>query len=50
MGDEIGRSKGFYYNIKTGQVETEGQSKAKELLGWRPAFTGLEALRATLDR
>jgi nucleoside-diphosphate-sugar epimerase len=25
-------------------------TKAKELLGWRPAFTGLEALRATLDR
>ncbi|HTL24444.1 MAG TPA: NAD-dependent epimerase/dehydratase family protein [Mycobacteriales bacterium] len=25
-------------------------TKAKELLGWRPAFTGLDALRATLDR
>jgi nucleoside-diphosphate-sugar epimerase len=24
-------------------------SKAKELLGWQPQFTGLEALRATLD-
>lgn len=25
-------------------------SKAKELLGWRPVFTGRQALRATLDR
>jgi nucleoside-diphosphate-sugar epimerase len=24
-------------------------TKAKEELGWRPRYTGLEALRATLD-
>ena len=44
MGDEIGQSKGFYYNIKTGQVEPEGQSKAKELLG--PFATQEEAANA----
>ena len=33
MGDEIGRNKAFYYNIRTGEVEPEGQSKASELLG-----------------
>ena len=44
MGDEIGQSKGFYYNIKTGQVEPEGQSKAKELLG--PFDTDEEAANA----
>jgi nucleoside-diphosphate-sugar epimerase len=25
-------------------------TKAKKQLGWKPRFTGLEALRATLDR
>lgn len=44
MGDEIGQSKGFYYNIKTGQVEPEGVSKAKELLG--PFDTADEAANA----
>jgi hypothetical protein len=33
MGDEIGRNTAFYYNLKTHQVEEEGQSKAKDLLG-----------------
>lgn len=33
MGDEIGRNTAFYYNIRTGEVEPEGQSKANELLG-----------------
>lgn len=33
MGDEIGQNTAFYYNIKTHQVEPEGQSKAKDLLG-----------------
>ena len=44
MGDEIGQSKGFYYNITTGQVEPEGVSKAKELLG--PFATAEEAANA----
>ena len=44
MGDEIGQSRGFYYNIKTGQVEREGVSKAKELLG--PFDTEQEAANA----
>ena len=37
MGDEIGQSKGFYYNIKTGQVEPEGVSKGKDAedAAWR---------------
>ncbi len=44
MGDEIGRSKAFYYNISTGQVEGEGESKAKDLLG--PFPTAEEAANA----
>lgn len=44
MGDEIGQSKGYYYNITTGQVEPEGQSKAKDLLG--PFDTAEEAAQA----
>ena len=36
MGDEIGRNTAFYYNIRTGEVEPEGQSKASELLGPYP--------------
>jgi len=32
MSDETGQSEGFYYNIKTRQVERWGKSKAKELL------------------
>lgn len=44
MGDEIGRSTAFYYNITTGEVEPEGKSKAKELLG--PFATREEAANA----
>ena len=44
MGDEIGQSVGYYYNITTGQVEREGQSKAKDLLG--PFKTAGEAANA----
>ena len=44
MGDEIGQSTAFYYNIKTGQVEREGESKAKDLLG--PFATAEEAANA----
>jgi hypothetical protein len=44
MGDEIGQSKGYYYNLITRQVEREGQSKAKDLLG--PFATPQEAANA----
>jgi hypothetical protein len=44
MGDEIGQHTAFYYNISTGQVEREGESKAKELLG--PFATAEEAANA----
>ena len=54
MGDEIGRSKAFYYNITTGEVEPEGQSKAKELLGPFPtreeAANALEIIRQREER
>ena len=49
MGDDIGRNTAFFYNIKTHQVETEGQSKAKDLLGPYPdresAANALQALK-----
>lgn len=35
---------GFYYNVGTGQVEREGESKAKDLLG--PFATAEEAAHA----
>ena len=44
MGDEIGQHTAFYYNIRTGLVEREGQSKAKDLLG--PFQTAEEAANA----
>jgi hypothetical protein len=44
MSDETGQSEGFYYNIKTRQVERWGKSKAKELLG--PFDTAEEAANA----
>ena len=44
MGDEIGQHTAFYYNIKTGSVEREGESKAKDLLG--PFATSEEAANA----
>ena len=40
MGDDIGQNTAFYYNISTGQVEREGQSKAKDLLGPFPTEDG----------
>ncbi len=49
MGDDIGQNTAFYYNITTGQVEREGQSKAKDLLGPFPteaaAANALETIR-----
>ena len=51
MGDEIGRNTAFYYNIKTQQVEEEGQSKAKDLLGPFPdRDSAANALRTIHDR
>ena len=54
MGDEIGQNTAFYYNITTGQVEREGQSKAKDLLGPFPtadeAANALEIIRLREER
>lgn len=45
---------GFYYNIGTGQVEKEGESKAKDLLGPFPtaeeAANALEIIRQREQR
>ncbi len=49
MGDDIGRNTAFYYNLTTHQVEQEGQSKAKDLLGPFPdresAANALQTIR-----
>ncbi len=51
MGEEIGRSTQFFYNLKTKQVEGEGQSKAKDLLGPFPdAESAAQALETIHDR
>ena len=51
MGDEVGRNTAFFYNIKTGQVEEEGQSKATELLGPYPdRESAANALAAAHER
>ncbi|MET3806474.1 hypothetical protein ABIB25_003489 [Nakamurella sp. UYEF19] len=51
MGDEIGQNTAFYYNLKTHEVEEEGQSKAKELLGPYPdRESAANALQSVRDR
>ena len=54
MGDDIGRNTAFYYNLTTGQVEEEGQSKAKDLLGPFPdresAANALQTIREREER
>lgn len=51
MGEEIGRSTQYFYNLKTQQVEQEGQSKAKDLLGPFPdAESAAKALETIHDR
>jgi hypothetical protein len=54
MGDDIGRNTAFYYNLTTGQVEEEGQSKAKDLLGPFPdresAARALQTIREREER
>lgn len=51
MGDDIGRNTAFFYNIKTHQVEEEGQSKAKDLLGPYPdRESAANALQGVADR
>ncbi|HEY4993630.1 MAG TPA: SPOR domain-containing protein [Nakamurella sp.] len=54
MGDEIGQHTAFYYNITTKQVEREGESKAKDLLGPFPtaeeAANALEIIRQREER
>ncbi len=54
MGDEVGRTTAWFYNLKTGQVEPEGQSKGKELLGPFPdqasAANALETVREREER
>ena len=37
MSDETGQNTAWYYNVTTGQVEPEGQSKATDLLGPYPS-------------
>jgi len=37
MSDETGQNTEWYYNLRTGQVEQAGQSKAKDLLGPYPS-------------
>ncbi len=46
MGEDIGRTTAYYYNLQTGQVESEGQSKAKDLLG---PFPDPESAARALD-
>lgn len=51
MGDDIGQHTQFYYNVTTGQVEREGESKAKDLLGPYPtAEEAANALQSVHDR
>lgn len=54
MGDDIGQTTKWFYNLTTGQVEPEGQSKAKDLLGPYPdpesAARALESLHAREER
>ena len=54
MGEDIGRNTAFYFNLTTGQVETEGQSKAKDLLGPFPdrdtAARALDIIREREER
>ena len=51
MGDDIGRNTAFYYNLPTHQVEEEGQSKAKDLLGPFPdRESAANALQTIRDR
>jgi hypothetical protein len=46
MREDIGRNTSWYYNLKTGQVEEEGQSKATDLLG---PFPDPESAAKALD-
>ena len=54
MRDEIGRNTTYWYNVRTGQVEEEGQSKASDLLGPFPdresAAAALEIVREREER
>jgi hypothetical protein len=54
MGDDIGQNTAFYYNLTTKQVEREGQSKAKDLLGPFPteqeAANALDIIREREER
>lgn len=52
--DAAGMRVGWYYNLKTKQVEREGESKAKDLLGPFPdpesAANALEIIREREQR
>ncbi|WP_188943955.1 hypothetical protein [Nakamurella endophytica] len=54
MREDVGRNTRYYFNIRTHQVEEEGQSKASELLGPYPdpesAARALESVREREDR
>ncbi|TKV62068.1 SPOR domain-containing protein [Nakamurella flava] len=47
----MGQHTQFYYNVTTGQVEREGESKAKDLLGpYATAEEAANALQSVHDR
>ena len=54
MREDIGRNTTYWFNIRTGQVEEEGQSKSADLLGPFPdretAAQALDIVRAREER
>lgn len=54
MREDIGRNTTYWFNVRTGQVEEEGESKAADLLGPFPdretAAQALDIVRAREER
>lgn len=51
MGDEIGRNTQWFFNVRTGQTEQEGQSRSADLLGPYPSREAAQnALQSVRDR
>lgn len=54
MGDEIGRKTQWFYNVRTGQTEQEGQSRSTDLLGPYPtqeaAANALQSVHENQER
>lgn len=51
MGDEIGRKTQWFFNVRTGQTEQEGQSRSSDLLGPYPTQeAAASALQSVHDR